>query len=466
VTRAPRAAGVAAVAALAGAVALLFGRVPLGYDSYFALVWGRELAHGHAPDLDQPFASTPHPLLNALTTVLSWLPGDADDLLRGAVLLAFGALCVATFALGRELAGWPVGLLAAAVVATRAPMLETAVRGEVDIPAAALLMWATVLAARPARRDGPVLVLLALAGLLRPEAWALAAAYWLWRAGAWDGRRRVRLTALALAGPALWLAADLMTTGDALWSSHQTHRRVRDSGDVTGLRALGRIPRHVASILWVPALAGSIAGLAAAWARDRERVAVPVAALALTVATGGALALAGQTVLLRFFLFPAAVLAVLAAYAALGWAGLEPGDRARGAWRLGGVALLVGFAAFAPKDTSRAGDLRDRFRGDEQLQSRLVGLATGPARAALRACRPVYVQLGGVVPTLAYVDRLDPDRLSVDLASPAREGALVALAPAVPHRDLPYALPRPIAPPAGYRPVAANESWTISAGCT
>jgi hypothetical protein len=211
---------------------------------------------------------------------------------------------------------------------------------------------------------------------------------------------------------------------------------------------------------------GSIAGLAAAWARDRERVAVPVAALALTVATGGALALAGQTVLLRFFLFPAAVLAVLAAYAALGWAGLEPGDRARGAWRLGGVALLVGFAAFAPKDTSRAGDLRDRFRGDEQLQSRLVGLATGPARAALRACRPVYVQLGGVVPTLAYVDRLDPDRLSVDLASPAREGALVALAPAVPHRDLPYALPRPVARPAGYRPVAANESWTISAGCT
>src|SRR5256714_7846504 len=226
---------------------------------------------------------------------------------------------------------------------------------------------------------------------------------------------------MALPGRALWPAADLVTTGDALWSSHQTHRRVRDSGDVTGLRAVGRIPRHVASILWVPALAGSIAGLAAAWARDRERVAVPVAALAVAAATSGALAIAGQTVLLRFFLFPAAVLAVLAAYAALGWVGLEPGDRARGAWRLGGVALLVGFAAFAPKDASRAGDLRDRFRGDEQLQSRLVGLATGPARTAPRACRPGHVQLCRVVPTPASVDGRDPDRPGGDLASSRRD---------------------------------------------
>jgi len=467
-----RAGWAAAAAAVAGAVALVFGRVPLGYDSYFALVWGRSLTHGHAPDLDAPFASTPHPLFNVLATVLSWLPGSSDDLLRAVVLLALGALCAGTFALGRELAGWPVGLLAAAIVATRAPMVETAVRGEVDIPAAALLMWATVIATRAERDDPPsrgagarVLLLLALAGLLRPEAWVLAAAYWLWRAPGWDGARRARLGALALAGPVLWLASDLVVTGDALWSSHHTHTRVRDSGDVTGFDAVRRIPRHIGSILWIPALAASVAGLAAARVRGRERIAVPVAALVLAAATSGALALAGQTVLLRFFLFPAAILAVLAAHAALGWTRLEPSDRARGPWRLAGLVALVAFAAFVPNDVARVDELRVQLHGDEQLQAGLVALASGPGRATLHACRPVYVQLGGVVPTVAYEEELDPDDLSVDLAEPARGGALVALSPTVPHAELPYRLPAPIRQPPGYREVAANESWSIAAGC-
>ena len=104
----------AAGAAVAGVVALVFGRVPLGYDSYFALVWGRALAHGRSPDLDPAFASTPHPLFNALATALDWLPGSPDDLLRAVVLLSLGALCAGVFELGRGLAGWPVGLLAAA----------------------------------------------------------------------------------------------------------------------------------------------------------------------------------------------------------------------------------------------------------------------------------------------------------------------------------------------------------------
>jgi hypothetical protein len=111
------------------------------------------------------------------------------------------------------------------------------------------------------------------------------------------------------------------------------------------------------------------------------------------------------------------------------------------------------------------GDLRDRFHGDQQLQAGLVELAAGPARAALHSCRPLYVQLGGVVPTLAYEAELDPDELSVDLGRPAPRGALVALAPMARHTSLPYKLPPPVRPPAGYRRVATNESWSITAGC-
>ena len=455
----------AATASVALAVALLFGRVPLGYDSYFALVWGRELADGRAPDLEPAFASTPHPLFNALTTLLSLLPGGSDDLLRAVVLLALGALCVAAFALGRRVAGWPVGLLAAAIVATRAPVLETAVRAEVDIPAAALLTWAAVLAIRPDRRHGRILILLALAGLLRPEAWALAAAYWIWQARALDARRRAGLAALALAAPAIWLATDLLATGDALWSSHHTHRRLTDAGDVSGLDAVARFPRHIGSILWVPALAGALAALPLAVRARARELAAPVAAAALAAAATAALALAGQTALLRFLLFPAAVLAVLAAYAALGWTARGEDDRLRRAWRFGGAALLVAFAAFAPKDADRVGRLRDELRGDQRLQARLAELAHGRARGALHACRPVHVQVGGVLPTLAYESGLDPHDLSAELSTPAPSGALVALA-RTPRLDLPYDLPPPLRPPPGYREVAARRPWLVAAGCT
>lgn len=459
-----RAGRLAAPAALAGVVALVFGRVPLGYDSYFALVWGRALAHGRSPELDLPFASTPHPLFDALATVLDWLPGSSDDLLRALVLLALGALCAGVFALGRDLAGWPVGLLAAGLVATRAPVLETALRAEVDIPAAALLTWATVLATRSRRSDPAVLALLALAGLLRPEAWVLSIAYWLWRVKQGARPPVSLLAALALAGPVLWLASDLALTGDLLWSGHQTHRRVVASHDVTGIDAVGRIPRHVGSILWAPALVASMAGIAAALVRARGRVAVPLAALAIATVTSAALALAGQTVLLRFFLFPAALLAVFAAYALLGWTAVPGPQRRR--WLAAGAVGLVALAAFAPKDVARIGDLRDELHGDQQLQSRLLVLTRrGPARRAVRRCRPVYVQLGGVVPTLAYEAGVEPGDMSVDLRRLAPRGSLVALGAVAP-RDLPYGLPRArIRPPPHYPRRTGNESWSIAWGC-
>jgi hypothetical protein len=317
----------------------------------------------------------------------------------------------------------------------------------------------------PVRNWARVLVLLALAGLIRPEAWALSVAYWIWQARALDARRRAGLAALALAAPAIWLATDLLATGDALWSSHHTHRRLTDAGDVSGLDAVARFPRHIGSILWVPALAGALAALPLAVRARARELAAPVAAAALAAAATAALALAGQTALLRFLLFPAAVLAVLAAYAALGWTARGEDDRLRRAWRFGGAALLVAFAAFAPKDADRVGRLRDELRGDQRLQARLAELAHGRARGALHACRPVHVQVGGVLPTLAYESGLDPHDLSAELSTPAPSGALVALA-RTPRLDLPYDLPPPLRPPPGYREVAARRPWLVAAGCT
>ncbi len=63
---------------------------------------------------------------------------------------------------------------------TRFDFPYLAVRAYIDIPFMALVLWAAVLEYERPRRGGVVWLLLAAAGLLRPEAWALLGLYWLW----------------------------------------------------------------------------------------------------------------------------------------------------------------------------------------------------------------------------------------------------------------------------------------------
>ena len=63
------------------------------------------------------------------------------------------------------------------IVLTRAPFLSNGLRAYVDIPYIALCLGALVIETRRPRAGWPVLALLALAGLLRPEAWLFSIAY-------------------------------------------------------------------------------------------------------------------------------------------------------------------------------------------------------------------------------------------------------------------------------------------------
>ncbi|HEX6753055.1 MAG TPA: hypothetical protein VF093_05660, partial [Solirubrobacterales bacterium] len=50
---------------VAGVTLILLLLFPVGfpnYDTIYALVWGREMAHGLSPDMAAPLAPTPHPL--------------------------------------------------------------------------------------------------------------------------------------------------------------------------------------------------------------------------------------------------------------------------------------------------------------------------------------------------------------------------------------------------------------------
>ena len=113
-------------------------------------------------------------------------------------LLAAGALGAGVCRIGWRLAGPVAGIAAAAVLLLSPPVVELVHEGGADLPALALVAWAAVVELeRPRRAPALVLALLALAGLLRPEAWLLSLAYlaWLRRAAG------ARLVALALAAP-------------------------------------------------------------------------------------------------------------------------------------------------------------------------------------------------------------------------------------------------------------------------
>jgi hypothetical protein len=450
------AAPLAAAAAVAAAVAALFGRVPLSFDTYFALVDGRDLAHGRTPDLELAVAATPHPLFNAATALLSPLGDAAEPVLWALVLLSFGAACVAAFRIAAILGGPLAGLVAAVLLATRPTMLEVTARASVDVPALALVLWAIVLELRRPRRGAPVLGLLALAGLLRPEAWLMAAAYWLWLAPGENARGRVRLGILAAAGPVLWMAHDLALTGDPLWSRNHTADTVASSYK-TGLDGLAEVPRHVGSILGasgcVAALAGLVfAGMVLRARRDRQLL-VLLAVLVLSGVAAVALAAGGQPILQRFFLVPGALLLVLGAGA------LSAVRTAFGRAALAGGLLLV---VLLPFDAARIADTRSDLRADQRLQTELRDLvAGGPARAAIEDCRPAHITTGGLLPTLAFELDVEPS----DLAAPAPGGAFVATLPAAGDDELPYPLAPPAPPPPGQVEVERSRAWVVYRGC-
>ena len=91
--------------------------------------------------------------------------------------------------------------MAAAIVLTRRPVLDFGSRAYVDIPYLVLVLGALLIETRRRRAGAPVLALLAVAGLIRPEAWLFSAAYlvWLWI----GGMRDWQLWTLAATAPLL-----------------------------------------------------------------------------------------------------------------------------------------------------------------------------------------------------------------------------------------------------------------------
>jgi hypothetical protein len=441
----------------------LAGRGLANYDTLYALVWGRDLAHGHLPDYEVSLAPTPHPLATLVGAVLSVL--GASGAIGATLVLAFvwlGALGWVTYRLGEAWVNRAAGALAAAIVLTRRPVLDFGARAYLDVPYLVLVLGALLVETRRRRAGAPVLVLLGLAGLIRPEAWLFSAVYlaWLWRGGVRDPR----LWGLAAAAPLIWALSDLVVTGDALHSLTGTRDTAQRLERITGLDEVPTtVPRRLGEILREPVLFGAAGGGLLALAFLRPRVALGAAAGVIALLAFCILATAGLPILGRYLLAPAVILAIFAGAGAFGWHELPRDHPWRRRWAWFGAATLAVLVAFVPAQADRIGDLRDALRIQDGIQDDLHDLTPR------FPCLPATVPNHRPVPLLALWLHVDPNRVVVAQERRPTIGAYVVPSSLRVARQ--YILdprdvdPRIPPPPAGFRPTAANASWRVYARC-
>jgi hypothetical protein len=381
-------------------------------DTSYAIAWGDRLGHGEVPDFSHPLRAK-HPLEVAFAALLSPLGASAAfDVYMVFSVVAFLALLYAIFQLGRVVWAPAIGLLAAALLATRPSLVFYATSCYRDIPFAVFVLLAAALAIENTDRHWrKAMVLLALAGLLRPEAWALSVLYAAWlltrerRGGTRVDASREALVALALAAPVIWTLFDLILTGDAL----DTYRSVESDGGSgpaaagTGagssadfyLRVLREgIPGLIGwplTVLGAAAAAGSLWRLRkrnAARAESQDPLVGVTAVLLALLAFYVLAALFGVAASPRFLIVPAATLVTLAtALLALR--------------RVPAVAIALAAAAATvvvalPGDLSDIGTILDQQHERRDRDADLASLASEPSvQAAIDACPRLAVVSGG-----------------------------------------------------------------------
>jgi hypothetical protein len=470
----------APLAVLAGALLLrlLAGVGFANYDTLYALVWGQQLARGETPSYGLPVAPTPHPLVEAVGFVLSPLgPRPTQDVVVALGFLALSGCGWLVYRLSSIWFGRAAGALAAVLLLTRVPVLSYGVRAYVDLPYLLLVLGALLLAVRPARggepeaRPAAVLALLALAGLLRPEAWAFSGLYWLYLALRLrlPPRRLAGLAVLVAAPPLLWVLSDLLVTGDALWSLSNTRHTARLLGRETGIAKVPEyIPRRLGEILRPPVLLGAALGgvLSLLWL-PRRRALVPALAGVVAVAVFAFFASFGLPINTRYAFLAAALLCVFCGVGVCGWTLLPRGDRRRSWWMAGAAVVVVALLAYAPAQYRRAHRELTNLARQQQIEGDLLRLL---ARHTVGlACGPVGVPNHRPIPLLALRLRTSPANIVSAQVRQVDRG--IYLDPATHAVEEDFILDRldPVEArarvPQGFALVGADRSWRVYRRC-
>ncbi|HEX4033071.1 MAG TPA: hypothetical protein VHX66_01390 [Solirubrobacteraceae bacterium] len=465
----------AAIVTVAGAIAL---RLAIGvgfvnYDTLYSLVWGQQLARGQTPTYQLTLAPTPHPLLELLGLILA--PFGFAATLSVVVAIAYLALAwlgYLVYRLGSEWFSKPAGLAAAALILSRYEVLSYGVRSYADIPYVALVLAALLIETRRRRAGRPVLAVLALAGLLRPEAWLFALLYWAWL---WRGtapRERAVLAALVAAAPVLWGLSDLLITGNALWSLSHTQTTAMQLKRTTGLV---NVPytgaRRLGEVLAPDGLLAGGLGLVLALWLARRRAALGAIAGAIAVAALALVASSGLPIQDRYVFLIAALAAVFGGAGLFGWQTLSPGDPQRRLWQAAAAVIVVGIVVTsvawqAPRfhktfDSSKPKD--KSLSAQQQIASDLTALVKDHHIST--ACGAISLPYATAVPLLALELHTSPADIVFRqiLRGTYLETATSAIR--VQYQLDPNETHRSGARPPAFRLIARNRSWSAYSTC-
>jgi len=386
------------------------------YDSFYALLWGRDLLHLHMPDFRVYRGPTEHPLAIAFGVVCSVFGQSGARLMVLGSIASFVAVVAGCYRLGRLCCGPVVGLFAALLVLSRFFIENLAAQGYLDISFLALIVWAIVLEVERPRRGRAVLLTLAAAGLLRPDAWVLSGSYWLWCAwprrgddAAIDTDQRsaslwLRYLGLALIAPVVWVCVDAIVTGDPLYSLSSTARLAQELERTQGLTSV------VASV-WtfgvridkLPVIFGALIGVPiAVWLAPR-RVLTPLAALVLLIAVFVAEGAVGASVVDRYLMGASIVALLFCAVAIGGWTMLAPGTALRRVWMIGAAALVI-YGGTSVATTLSLSGLRTTLAYHEDFHEGLAAALSSPrVHAALKRCPLLSLPDNKLIPDARWI---------------------------------------------------------------
>ena len=440
--------GLGALSALALFGYLAYPTYPT-YDSFYALLWGRDVLHLHMPDFKVYRGPTEHPLAIAFGFLCALFGQAGARLMVLGSVVSFVAVVAGMYRLGKLCFGPVVGLVAAGLVLSRFFVENLAAQGYLDISYVALIVWAIVLEVRQRRCGTPVFVLLAAAGLLRPDAWVLSGAYWLWccwpmrgwersecpqnrpsgarsaapsgaRSGAPSGTRsaaqsgsgggeidnskRLRYLGLAVIAPVLWVGVDAVVTGDPLYSLHSTAELAQELERTQGLTSvLESVWTFGVRIDKVPVLLGGLIGVPIAiWLAPR-RVLVPLATLVLLTFVYVVEGAGGASLVDRYLMGAAIVLLLFCAVTVGGWAMLVPGSALRRVW-MAGAAVLVLYGGVSAARSLSLSSLRTTLAYHEDFHEGLAAaLTSSQVRAVLERCPLLSLPDNKLIPDARWI---------------------------------------------------------------
>lgn len=398
-----------AFAVLCAALLALFLAYPTypNYDSYYGLLWARELWDGQKPVFDSFRAPTEHPLSILFSMFLTPFGVNVDRFLVFCAMASVAALAAGVYQLAKVTFNKWVGLTAGLLLLVNWNLVFLAVRGYLDVTYIALVVWAAVLEARRPRRGWPVLLMLALAGLLRPEAWVLCGLYGLWMA--WNPsfraiftRRGIGWLAVSVIPTAIWLAVDGWVTGDPLFSLTHTSSLAEDLG-----RTKTPLQIPFSTVSYLKALDGNalflagLAGMLAVAVVIPKRLGMPFVLFAAGIGTFFMIGLGGFSVIDRYLMVAAVMLLIFAAFLLTGWTVLPPG-RLRNLWRVVAAVAVVGVVVVAI-DRVQPGSIDNdlTFRGDAHAD--LVAVLGEPDVQAALECGPVWTPNHKLVPDVRWI---------------------------------------------------------------